>query len=199
MKQIHVAAAAIVCAQKVLLSRRHEHAHQGGKWEFPGGKVESGEAVVDALARELKEELDISPTSARPLIRVHHRYPDLSVLLDVWKVEAFEGEPRGCEGQLVEWMDVGALMELEFPDANLPIVKSVQMPERLTEGDLQRFEEGKDYVLWGNSSGVDWDAFQAFTEQSKLPVYVKANEPCEIARVWKSGGQGIVEMKKAEG
>ena len=61
MKRVHVAVGVIVNEQRqVLLTRRHNDAHQGGLWEFPGGKVEAGESVVDALARELAEELGIS-------------------------------------------------------------------------------------------------------------------------------------------
>jgi 8-oxo-dGTP diphosphatase len=87
---LEVAAAAVFDSQgRVLIARRPENVHQGGLWEFPGGKVEPGEAVEQALARELWEELGIRPTRYRRLIRIPHHYPDRSVLLDVWRVEAF--------------------------------------------------------------------------------------------------------------
>lgn len=129
---IHVAAAVIRNrAGEVLLARRPEDKHQGGLWEFPGGKVEPGEPVTAALVRELEEELGIHVTDARPLIQIPHHYPDKSVLLDVYEVCGFTGEPWGREGQPVRWVPASALDEYPFPAANLPIVRAVQLPERL--------------------------------------------------------------------
>ena len=130
MKFIHVVAAVIVnLAGEVLLALRPKDKHQGGLWEFPGGKVEPDEEVLAALERELQEELGITVTQARPLIRVQHRYPDKAVLLDVWRVDGFEGVPHGCEGQAVEWVAPEALLQRAFPAANLPIVTAARLPE----------------------------------------------------------------------
>jgi len=126
---IHVAVAAIVDeAQRVLIARRPDHVHQGGLWEFPGGKCEPGESIDDALQREIHEELGIQLGARRPLIRIPHRYTDRSVLLDVWRVDAFTGQPKGCEGQVVEWVSLDALGERAFPAANLPIIRALQLP-----------------------------------------------------------------------
>lgn len=126
---IHVVAAAVFNpAGEVLIARRHPDAHQGGLWEFPGGKVESGEEIQHALKRELHEELGISVMQARPLIRIHHDYPDKSVLLDVWRVDAFAGEPHGREGQPIEWATPQRLPEYAFPQANRPIITAVRLP-----------------------------------------------------------------------
>ncbi len=131
-KLIHVAAAVIRDSRgRILIARRPHDKHQGGLWEFPGGKVEPGEPVADALSRELEEELGIRVTSARPLILIPHHYPDKSVLLDVWDVDDFEGEAHGAEGQPVEWVMPDALDKFEFPAANAPIVTAAQLPERL--------------------------------------------------------------------
>jgi 8-oxo-dGTP diphosphatase len=128
--RIHVAAAAIVGNDgRVLLARRPAHLHQGGLWEFPGGKLEAGEAVEAGLTRELEEELGLTPTRYRPLIRVHHRYPQREVLLDVWRVEAWRGDPHGREGQPVEWVGPRDLVQRAFPAANLPVVTAVRLPE----------------------------------------------------------------------
>lgn len=131
-KLIHVAAAVILNAQgQILLARRPEDKHQGGLWEFPGGKVEPREPVVEALARELDEELGIQITTARPLIQIPHHYPDKSVLLDVYEVSAFEGEAYGREGQPIAWVDRSELASYEFPAANKPIVAAALLPSRL--------------------------------------------------------------------
>ncbi|GIZ12348.1 Nudix family hydrolase [Pseudomonas sp. NCCP-436] len=131
MKRIHVAVAVIQAEDgRILIARRPQDKHQGGLWEFPGGKVEDGEDVRLALARELEEELGIRPTEARPLIQVRHDYPDKRVLLDVWKVTAFNGEPHGVEGQPLVWVRPRELGSYEFPAANQPIVAAASLPSR---------------------------------------------------------------------
>lgn len=133
---VHVAAAAIFDESgRVLIARRPDHQHQGGLWEFPGGKVEDGESVHKALARELHEEIGIELQLARPLIRVHHDYPDKSVLLDVWRVDGFSGEAPSCggngrEGQAIKWVQPNELVDYDFPAANIPIVTAVRLPDR---------------------------------------------------------------------
>lgn len=124
----HIVAAAIVRDGKVLLARRHVDAHQGGLWEFPGGKVEAGEVVIAALARELDEELGIHPEVSTPLISIPYDYPDKSILLDVWRVDRFTGNPHGREGQPLEWLAIDALQQREFPLANLPVITALQLP-----------------------------------------------------------------------
>ncbi len=127
---LHVAAAVIPDhAGNILIARRADHRHQGGLWEFPGGKIEAGEPVEVALARELEEELGIGVIKARPLIRIPHDYGDKRVLLDVWRVEAFEGEPHGREGQPVRWVRAERMSDYAFPAANKPIVTAAQLPD----------------------------------------------------------------------
>ncbi len=127
---LHVAAAVIRRGNEVLIARRPEHLHQGGLWEFPGGKVEPGETVEAALIRELDEELGIRAQSVRPLIRVPHAYSDRRVLLDVREVSTFDGEPHGREGQPLRWVPVERLTDYDFPAANHPIVTACQLPDR---------------------------------------------------------------------
>ncbi len=131
MKRVHVAAAVIRGDDgRVLIARRPNDKHQGGLWEFPGGKVEEGESVLAALARELHEELGIVVRTAQPLIQIPHDYPDKHVLLDVWEVTAFDGEPHGAEGQPLAWVAPRHLAEYEFPAANAPIVAAARLPEQ---------------------------------------------------------------------
>lgn len=129
--EIHVVAAAIFDhAGRVLVTRRPDSAHQGGLWEFPGGKLEAGEDRYHGLRRELDEELGIDLTHARPLLRVRHEYADRSVLLDVWKVEGFSGLPHGREGQPLQWVEPDALADLDMPAADGPIVSAIRLPDR---------------------------------------------------------------------
>jgi len=113
---------------KILIARRADNQHQGGLWEFPGGKVEEGELVQVALARELHEELGIVVTTARPLIKIQHDYPDKQVLLDVWEVSAFTGDAQGLEGQPLKWVSARELANYDFPEANKPIVAAARLP-----------------------------------------------------------------------
>lgn len=114
----------------ILVARRPDDVHQGGLWEFPGGKVEPGERVREALARELMEELGIEPLDALPLMRIRHDYGERVVLLDIWEVTSFRGVPTGREGQPLRWLPVEALDPRDFPQANGPIIKALSLPDR---------------------------------------------------------------------
>lgn len=128
---LHVAAGVIEDkAGRILLARRSQHLHQGGLWEFPGGKVEVDESVYAALRRELEEELGIVVTQAVPLIRIPYNYSDKKVLLDVWRVIAFDNTPHGAEGQEIAWVERCDLRRYEFPAANTPIVTATELPHR---------------------------------------------------------------------
>lgn len=128
-EQVHVAAAALFNERgEVLIAQRHDHVHQGGLWEFPGGKVTGDEPVEQALERELREELGVEVRTARPLIRVAHDYPERSVLLEVWRVLEWRGEPRGLEGQAIAWVHPERLRERDFPAADVPVVAAVRLP-----------------------------------------------------------------------
>lgn len=131
-KLIHVAVGVLEDARgRVLIARRPEHVHQGGLWEFPGGKVSAGETVEQALRRELQEELAIAVQSAEPLIRIPHHYADKSVLLDVYKVTAFSGQPTGNEGQPVQWVHPMELDQYPFPAANRAILAALKLPDQM--------------------------------------------------------------------
>ena len=130
-KQTHVAVGVILDADKnILIALRPKDTHQGGLWEFPGGKVELGESVNQALSRELLEELGLQFESCRPLIEVCHDYSDKSVRLDVWWVERLSGDcldqSEGKEGQSIQWVSAAALSEYSFPQANQAIIAAVQ-------------------------------------------------------------------------
>jgi 8-oxo-dGTP diphosphatase len=131
---VHVVAAAVIdTAGRVLIAQRPAGTHLAGGWEFPGGKLEPGEERTAGLARELKEELGISIAAPRPLIRVQHAYPSRVVLLDMWVVTRYTGEPRGLDGQALRWCAQEDLAAAHLLPADKPIVAALRLPERLTQ------------------------------------------------------------------
>lgn len=115
----------------ILLAQRAAHQHQGGKWEFPGGKVEAGEKLLRAVSRELREELDIQVNLAQPLLTLDHDYPDKSVRLHFFEVREWLGQAQGREGQALAWVPPEQLATHAFPAANLPLVKALTLGSQL--------------------------------------------------------------------
>jgi len=128
---IHVVAGVLRdAAGRVLIAQRPPGKHLAGLWEFPGGKCEAGEAPVDALARELREELGVVVESARPLIAIPHRYPDQDILLDVWQVSEWSGTLHPHEGQAFAWVDMAGLDRVPMPPADRPAIAALCLPDR---------------------------------------------------------------------
>ena len=126
MKQVLVAVGIILRHNQTFVTLRSDDKHQGGKWEFPGGKVEAGETLLTALRRELNEEVGITVNQSKPLMTIEHDYGDKKVCLEVQIVEDFDGEPFGREHQRGKWLEVTALNISEFPAANKPIIEALQ-------------------------------------------------------------------------
>lgn len=126
MKQVHVAVGVIINGDNIFLTKRHQNAHQGGKWEFPGGKVEEQETVAQALYRELKEEVGIEILSAQALLVIEHDYGDKLVKLEVFLVDNYSNKPKAQEGQEQAWVNIDELTTLDFPEANKVIIKKLQ-------------------------------------------------------------------------
>ena len=127
LESVHVAVGVITSTNKTnqtqyFLTKRLDNAYQGGKWEFPGGKVEQGETVAQALARELKEEVNIEVLSCQPLITIDHDYGDKKVCLEVFVVDNYMGEPNAQEGQKQSWFALKEFKNLDFPKANEAII-----------------------------------------------------------------------------
>ena len=114
---------------QILIAQRPLHKHQGGLWEFSGGKIDEGETASQALVRELQEELGITATQYQPLLTVEHHYSDKSVRLHIFRVTAFDGEAHGAEGQPMVWVSPQDLKNYPFPAANIPILKAAVLPD----------------------------------------------------------------------
>ena len=126
MKVVEVAVGVVIRGHQTFVCLRSNDKHQGGKWEFPGGKVEAGESPEQALHRELKEEIAIQITHTDPLITIAHDYGDKQVKLIVFIVDGFKGEPVGNEGQPGKWLSIDTLDASAFPAANVAIIEALQ-------------------------------------------------------------------------
>lgn len=162
-KMIHVAAAVIEDGMgNIFLAKRPDDKHQGGLWEFPGGKIEQGESPEVALARELKEEVGIQVHLVEPLIQIPYHYPDKSVFLDVYRVTDFSGDAWGKEGQEVRWVPTSELDSYPFPAANKPIINAVLLPDKiLVTRSYSSFSDcvaGITQAMQNNS--LDWFIFR---------------------------------------
>jgi 8-oxo-dGTP diphosphatase len=115
----------------VLICQRPRHKIYPGEWEFPGGKVEPGEDAAAALRRELREELGIVVTEARPLIRLRHEYPELAVDLDTWLVTRWQGTPASSEHPASAWVAPDAMPGWKLLAADRPIVSALRLPAQL--------------------------------------------------------------------
>ncbi len=154
---IHVVAGALTdAAGRVLIAQRPPGKHLAGGWEFPGGKLEPGETRVTGLARELREELGIEIGTPRPLIRLRHIYSFGEILIDMWVIAHFVGEPRGLDGQALQWCTLDELATVDLLPADAPIVRALRLPERLVAQDAPSYrvlEHPRD-VLAGRASDI---------------------------------------------
>ena len=125
-QQLLVVAAALYDSDgRVLIAERPTGKHMAGRWEFPGGKVDVGEAEAQALARELREELGIEVTSSRPFMRLTHSYDDRDVELSMWIVERYSGAPKGLDGQRLKWVQPARLLDEDILEADRAFVEAL--------------------------------------------------------------------------
>ncbi|PXV58193.1 8-oxo-dGTP diphosphatase [Dyella jiangningensis] len=128
---MHVMAGVMLDAQgRVLLAQRPPGKHLAGLWEFPGGKLEAGEAPADGLVRELQEELGIDAAIGEPLIRVPWRYGERSLLLDARVVRSWRGQPASLDGQALRWCAPAAVDLNLLAPADRHILRALQLPAR---------------------------------------------------------------------
>ena len=124
-KVVEVAVGVIKRDGLYFMTKRADHVHQGGKWEFPGGKVEKNELPEEALKRELKEEVNLDVVASSSLITINHDYGDKLVSLVVFLVEGFKSEPKALEGQKEGWFTFDELLTLDLPAANKDILDAL--------------------------------------------------------------------------
>jgi 8-oxo-dGTP diphosphatase len=216
----HVVAAAVIdLAGRMLIAQRPPGKHLAGGWEFPGGKLEPGEDRRTGLARELREELGIAVSAApRPLIRVRHAYSFGDVLIDMWVVRHYQGEPRGLDGQALRWCTQDELESVELLPADGPIVAALRLPERLFKASTREYVLGRSAeadaagrlsgvfclgladVLAASDAGADFLVLRnelahaeitTICELVPVPVYVPG---VGLEEAWELGASGVVEI-----
>jgi 8-oxo-dGTP diphosphatase len=121
-----VAAALFDPAGQVLIAQRPAGKALAGRWEFPGGKVGTGESERSALVRELREELGIEVMAARPFMRLAHAYEERDVELSLWIVERFAGEPRSLDAQALKWVAPAHLGGEDILEADQPFITALR-------------------------------------------------------------------------
>ncbi|MFQ3175987.1 MAG: 8-oxo-dGTP diphosphatase [Psychromonas sp.] len=126
MKNIDISIAIVKNSQNLfLICLRPDHVHQGGKWEFPGGKINKNESAEQAMLRELKEEVGITALDYRLLETTFFDYGDKQLNLNFFLVNQFTGEALAQEGQRMQWVSKAELLNYSFPDANAAIIKKL--------------------------------------------------------------------------
>lgn len=189
---------------QILIAKRPPHVHQGDLWEFPGGKIEAGETRQQALQREMHEEVGIDVRHARPLIRIPYHYPDKEVLLDVWLIDGFEGNPHGKENQPIDWLTPSGLWERSFPAANQPIIQAVNLPETyLITGKYDGESDFIDKLQHALEQGVRLVQFRAKDMDPKAFVRLAtiATQTCHAnnARILINAAPELVQEVGADG
>lgn len=199
---IHVAAAVIERPDgSFLLAQRPEGKVYAGWWEFPGGKVEAGESVQEALARELHEELGIELARSWPWITREHVYEHGHVRLHFRRVDRWRGEPRGREGQRVTWqaradsLTVGPLLP-----ANGPVLSALALPVTMGVSDVVGMGETAFLAALDRAVALGLRLVQ-FREKAMARGRAQALLAQVRARLEAAGGRVVVnaECEAAEG
>jgi 8-oxo-dGTP diphosphatase len=225
---IHVVAGVLIDSQeRVLIAQRPAGKHLAGGWEFPGGKLKAGEERVAGLARELLEEIGIAIARPRPLMRIRHSYSYGDVLLDIWVVRSYSGQPQGLDAQALRWCTPEELATADLLPADRPIVAALHLPEILTrastpfyrigEAAVERADECGDSRLSGvfcsdadqavaaAAAGADFLVMSAPLPERELAALCESTANpvfaagIELERAWGLGASGLNQIDAAKG
>ena len=171
-------------AGRVLIAQRAPGRSHAGEWEFPGGKLEPGEAVAAATVRELREELGIEVLGSRPLLTLSHRYPEREVRLHAVAIEAWQGEPASREGQALAWVEPAALPDWPILAADRPLLNLLRLPPALAitpaDAGVETLRAGLEASLAGGTTLLQLRA-PALDAVAYRALAVHAIERCRFA------------------
>jgi 8-oxo-dGTP diphosphatase len=125
MKTIHVVAAVITKDNKIFCCQRADQGPLAKKWEFPGGKIETGESQEAALIREIKEELNTEIKVNDFIIQVDHHYPTFRIIMDTYHCEVIQGDLTLNEHLDSKWLRKEDLINLDWAESDIPIVDKI--------------------------------------------------------------------------
>jgi mutator protein MutT len=129
--QIEVSAGLIFRSGKLLITQRHQNAHLGGLWEFPGGKREPNETFEECLVRELREEIGIEVEVGELLESITHTYPEKTVSLKFFRCRWKQNEPKPIDCLDLKWVTAVELQNYEFPAADAKLLEMLQSSREL--------------------------------------------------------------------
>ena len=115
---------------QILIDKRKLEGTMGGLWEFPGGKIEAGETVVDCIVREIREELAIDITVGEHLMSIEHTYPTFQMTLIVHHCQYIGGIPQPIASDEIRWVNISDLVNYQFPAANMAIINAIGLGDR---------------------------------------------------------------------
>lgn len=127
LQPVRVVVGILIRDDKILIAQRPVGKPYSGYWEFPGGKIEANESAKEALQRELREELRIDVIQAQSWFSYAHSYPEKTVLLAVWLVTEFLGEPHGNENQILHWASFAEISEWRLLEGNNKIINRIKV------------------------------------------------------------------------
>jgi len=131
MNELHVAAGILRDSSgRILITERLCDGPFDGLWEFPGGKIADGETSIQALVRELAEELGIGVATSQPFMELHHEYPDRIVDIEFFVVTSWSGTPAGLEGQGLRWVLPADLNPDILLPADVPVLEALHRTSR---------------------------------------------------------------------
>ena len=188
-------------AGRVLVTQRPVGRARAGRWEFPGGKREPGEAPRDTLVRELREELGVEVRLANRMLVLTHTYADSAraVRLDCWRATSWAGVPRGLDGQALRWCFPDELPELDLLEADQPLVTALRLPALFVhEADPARLESrlraraaatGTSAVAWVTGATPDAEISKLIESSRDLLCVLDPQDPQAHAVAAYSGGR----------